>query len=158
MRLALVAAFAAVVVSALGAREAGAAGCQPNGLTVASQPSGAIVNQDFSLTVHVTKDGTLQSCSGTMTIAAYTNSSCTTSASGSLTGSSVTISSGVGSFTAANYDTLGTIYLKADNGTYNVCTAAIAVQNAATKIAFTGQPVAGAAALPPVCTGGPAAT
>ncbi|WP_413582712.1 beta strand repeat-containing protein [Bdellovibrio sp. HCB288] len=83
-----------------------------------------------------------------ITIAVYTNATCTTLAGGSLLGTFQNVSGlGMGRGIDLNYNALGTIYIKASSGSLtSACTAKVLVGTVGTKLVLTTQPSATATA------------
>ena len=86
--------------------------------------------------------------SHTITLAAYTNSGCSSASSGTFNHTPDATASGLSSFTGINHQKMETIYLGATaSGLNSTCTNGIAVDhNAANKIAVTTQPSSSATA------------
>ena len=84
----------------------------------------------------------------TITLAAYTNSGCSSASSGTFNHTPDATASGLSSFTGINHQKMETIYLGATaSGLNSTCTNGIAVDhNAANKIAVTTQPSTNATA------------
>jgi hypothetical protein len=76
-----------------------------------------------------------------VTLSAFTDVGCLTAASGTLTGSPVSAVSGSATFSTVSFSSVGSFYLKANDGTRNTCSSAWNVVAAgASQLAFTGQP------------------
>ncbi|WP_413292522.1 hypothetical protein ACLSU7_14040 [Bdellovibrio sp. HCB185ZH] len=77
-----------------------------------------------------------------ITVAVYSNATCTTAASGTLQGTFQNVAGlGMGRGVDLRYDTLGTVYIKASSGSLtSVCTSKIMVGSVGTKLVLTTQP------------------
>ena len=118
-------------------------------LGFALQPSAAVtVANNFAISPWVeVQDVTgarVVTATDSIVFSAFTNSTCTVAAGGTLSPSSPTLSasSGLASFTSLSYSAAGTIYLKATaTGLTSSCSQAIVVTAAtATQLAFSVQP------------------
>jgi hypothetical protein len=122
-------------------------------LVFTTEPSAtATAGTDFSTQpVVAVRDaqGNLTASTATITLTAYTDSACTTTAAtGTLNGGSIAASSGVATFTGVDYSKAETIYLKASTGALTTdCSTAVAVSaSAASVLVYTTEPSATATA------------
>jgi alpha-tubulin suppressor-like RCC1 family protein len=82
---------------------------------------------------------TITAVTPTVNLTAFTDSSCRTFASGTLTASATAPSSGVATFSGVQYSQADTIYLKGSaSGTTSACSDAITVSSTPTQLAITG--------------------
>ncbi len=91
----------------------------------------------------------LVSLTATVSLDAYTNSTCTIVGSGTLNSNSISAVAGVATFTGVDYTAAETIYLRASSGALNVDCEAVAINvspNIASKVTFTSYPGAAAVA------------
>ncbi|MBT3983705.1 MAG: hypothetical protein HOE90_20280, partial [Bacteriovoracaceae bacterium] len=118
-------------------------------LSYTTEPSttataGADLSTQPVVTVYDTYANVVLSSSDSITLAAYTDSGCTSATGGTLgaTTNPLSASSGVATFASVDYDTTETVYLKASSGGLTVdCSNNIVVSSAAAaKVVFATEP------------------
>jgi hypothetical protein len=123
----------------------------PSVLVFTTQPSstgtaGTAFAAQPVVTVRDAYGNTATTSSDSVTLAAFTNATCTVSASGSLTATvnPLAASAGVATFAGTSYAGVGTIYIGASaSGRTSACSSAVAVSaGPAVKLAFSTQPSA----------------
>ena len=93
-----------------------------------------------TVTAQDTYGNTITSSSTAITLSAFTDNLCTASATGTLSGSATT-TSGVAPFSGVQFTKVGTIYLKASDGTHTTCSTSIAISpGAPSTLTFTAFP------------------
>jgi hypothetical protein len=95
-------------------------------LAFSTQPVANYISQNFltmpTVSINDAYGNTVSTASATISLAAYTDSTCTTAAGGTLTSSPTATSSGIAPFSGIQYNNTTAIYLKATGGGYTaVC-------------------------------------
>ncbi len=110
----------------------------------ASATAGVALSTQPTVTVQDDAGNTVFTATNSITLAAFTDATCTTSASGTFaaTTNPVTASAGIATFSGVNYTRAETIYLRATaTGLTSACSSAIAVSPAAaSQLSFSTQP------------------
>jgi hypothetical protein len=110
-------------------------------LAFLTQPSStATVDQSFAtqprVVIQDAKGRTVTAATGTVSLAAFTNSGCTSAAGGTLTASPTAASGGVATFSGVRYSAAATLYLKATSGSLTSACSSAVVVSAASAVTY----------------------
>lgn len=110
-------------------------------------PGGAVLNTDFGtqpvVSIQDAAGNPVGAGTDSITLAAFTDSGCTSAAGGTLsvTTNPLSASAGVATFAGVKYSAAGAIYLKASaSGLTSACSSVIYIAGTPTKLGFTTQP------------------